>query len=247
MIDISSQLKQMPIRREGLAEKVLHRILGLVQSGNLKPGDRLPSERNLMDILGVSRPPIREALSALSILGVVESRHGGGAVITDLTAHRLLRPLDFYLSLSDQNIRDMFDCRRLIEVEAAGKAACSRDDDGKEKLVKLATAQQGLTEAVSFRIADKEFHEKISQLAGNDMLTRLNDGLYNLGLDIRREASKDPATVEKSITEHEQIATAIQAGHQGLAREAMAKHLSSIEQSTLDVLSKHQSESGKRG
>ncbi|MBL4647305.1 MAG: FadR family transcriptional regulator, partial [Rhizobiales bacterium] len=93
-----SSLKYEPVRREGLAEKVLHRILGLIHSGNLKAGDRLPSERNLMEIFAVSRPPIREALSALSVLGVVESRHGGGATITDLDAKKLLAPLDFFLS-----------------------------------------------------------------------------------------------------------------------------------------------------
>ena len=86
--DAFSQIKKQPVRREGLAEKVLHRILGLIRSGNLKAGDKLPSERNLMEIFAVSRPPIREALSALSILGVVESRHGGRASITDLDAQK---------------------------------------------------------------------------------------------------------------------------------------------------------------
>ena len=72
------------IQRQGVAEKVVHRILELVKSGNLKAGDRLPAERKLIEIFGVSRPTLREALRSLSILGVIEMRHGGGAFVTDL-------------------------------------------------------------------------------------------------------------------------------------------------------------------
>lgn len=234
--DAFSQLKQEPMRREGLSEKVLHRILGLIRSGNLEPGDRLPSERSLMEIFGVSRPPIREALSALSILGVIESRHGGGTIVTDLDAYRLLGPLDFFLSLADQNIVDVFDCRRLNECEAAARAAKSPDQEAKKELLSLLSAQKQTQDAVAFRIADKEFHEKISNLAGNKMLTRINDGLYNLGLDIRREATESSETVQKSIKEHEAITMAILSENAEQAHLMMKQHLDSIERSTLDVL-----------
>ena len=236
--DAFLQIKKEPVRREGLAEKVLHRILGLIRSGNLKAGDKLPSERNLMEIFAVSRPPIREALSALSILGVVESRHGGRASITDLDAQKLLSPLDFFLSISDLHIADMFQCRRLIECEVASLAARSSDEDGKKELVKLLAAQKQISEAVSFRIADKEFHEKISQLAGNEMLSRLNDGLYNLGLEIRRKATEDKNIVLQSIKEHGKIVDAICKSDPVKASEAMRRHLNSIETTTQELYSK---------
>ncbi len=238
--DAFSQVRQEPVRREGLAEKVLHRFLGLIRSGNLQSGDKLPSERDLMGIFGVSRPPIREALSALNILGVVESRHGGGAMVTDLNAQRLLGPLDFYLSISKQNIGDMFDCRQLLETEAAGRAASSQDSKGKAELSELASSQKQFKDSVSFRIADKEFHEKISKLAGNEMLSRLNDGLYNLGLEIRREASEDVATVKQSVKEHMLIAEAICDGDPDRARQEMTNHLVSIERSTQEIFSKQE-------
>ncbi|KKJ78779.1 hypothetical protein WH95_01560 [Kiloniella litopenaei] len=236
--NVFSQLKQSPVRREGLAEKVLHRILDLIRSGNLKPGDKLPSERNLMEIFDVSRPPIREALSALNILGVVETRHGGGAIITDLDAEKLLGPLDFFLSISNQNIEGTFDCRRLIESEAAAKAAMSQDVEARNELMIHANAQRKLKDAVAFRIADKEFHERISLLSKNEMLSRLSDGLYNLGLDIRRMATENPATVKRSVREHIAIAEAIRAGNPDQARDEMTKHLDSIERSTLEIISK---------
>src|SRR5215475_8274075 len=115
---------------EGMAQTVVNRILDLVRTGNLRAGDRLPSERELIDILDISRPTLREALRALSMLGVIDSRHGGGAFVTDLEARTLLAPLDFFLSLSQSNLADAFQSRRIVEIEIVRKAArqASRED-----------------------------------------------------------------------------------------------------------------------
>ena len=93
----------------------------------LRAGDRLPSERELIDILDISRPSLREALRALSMLGVVDTRHGGGAYVTDLEARTLLAPLDFFLSLSEANLADAFESRRIVELEIVRKAATEGD------------------------------------------------------------------------------------------------------------------------
>ena len=87
------------------------------------PATGCPSERELIDIFSISRPSLREAIRALSTLGVVETRHGGGAYVTDLKARTLLAPLDFFLSLSESNLADVFESRRIIEIEIARKAA----------------------------------------------------------------------------------------------------------------------------
>src|SRR5262249_34511302 len=99
----------------GVAQSVVNRILALVRTGMWGSGDRLPSERELIDILNTSRPSLREAIRALSTLGVVETRHGGGAYVTDLKARTLLAPLDFFISLSQSNLADVFESRRIIE------------------------------------------------------------------------------------------------------------------------------------
>src|SRR5215475_279 len=109
--------------KEGMAQAVVNRILDLVRSGNLRAGDRLPSERELIDILDISRPTLREALRALSMLGVIDTRHGGGAYVTDLEARTLLAPLDFFLSLSQSNLADASESRRIVELEIVRKAA----------------------------------------------------------------------------------------------------------------------------
>jgi DNA-binding FadR family transcriptional regulator len=118
-----------------LSQQVVDRILELVRNGNLKPGDRLPPERELIDIFSISRPSLREALRSLSTLGVVEAQHGGGAYISDLNAKTMLAPLDFYLSLSKSSIKDTFESRRLIEVDLARRsAALATREDVSEKL-----------------------------------------------------------------------------------------------------------------
>src|ERR1700748_2611670 len=94
--------------RGGVGKSVVDGILGLVQSGMLRPGDRLPSERALIDIFAISPPSLREALRALPSLGVIESRHGGGAFVTYLEPRSLLAPLDFFLSLSEANLNDVY-------------------------------------------------------------------------------------------------------------------------------------------
>ena len=85
--------------KKGVAQSVVNRVLDLIRTGMLRAGDRLPSERNLIEILDISRPSLREALRALSILGVVDTRHGGGAYVTNLEARTLVGAARFLSGL----------------------------------------------------------------------------------------------------------------------------------------------------
>lgn len=93
-----------PSDKRVIGQQVVARILELIRTGSLRAGDRLPPERELIEIFGISRPSLREALQALSMLGVINSLHGGGAYVSDLGARTLLAPLDFYLSLTKANL-----------------------------------------------------------------------------------------------------------------------------------------------
>lgn len=219
--------------KHGLGQQVVGRILDLVRTGNLRPGDRLPPERELIEIFRISRPSLREALRALSILGVVESRHGGGAYVTDLHARTLLAPLDFYLSLSQSNVDDCFESRRIIEVEIARKAAANATSkDDRELHDMIAAHATVVDDPVGFRILDSRFHEKLSIIAGNAILQRIAEGLYNMGLDVRRRATADPKIIAQSTEDHTRIVAAIRAKNPNGAAEAMRVHLGHIEEST---------------
>lgn len=160
--------------RQDLRQRVVGRIVDLVRTGNLRPGDRLPPERELVEIFSISRPSVREAMRALSTLGIVESRHGGGTYVTDLDARTPLAPLDFFLQLSRANIDDTFESRRIVEIEIVRQAAVKarRTDiaDLNGMIAAHATVQK---DPVGFRILDSRFHERLSAIAGNGVLQRI--------------------------------------------------------------------------
>ena len=118
-----TQLNIEPISREGASEKVVHRLLALVKTGDLKPGDRLPGERDLAEMFHVSRPTMREAMRALAVLGVVNPRHGGGIFVSALEAADLLGPLSFFLTLKEVEVDRLYQARAVIEGEIAALAA----------------------------------------------------------------------------------------------------------------------------
>jgi len=221
----------------GVAQSMVNRILDLVRTGMLRSGDRLPSERDLIEIFGISRPSLREAIRALSTLGVVETRHGGGAYVTDLEARTLLAPLDFFLSLSQSNLADVFESRRIVEIEIVRKAALNATTEDVAILNGMLVAHEKvLTDPVGFRILDARFHAQLSQIAGNSVLERIAYGLYNMGLDIRRRATEDVALIHRSLGEHTAIVRAIEAGDGPAAVHAIAFHLDHIEASTRAVM-----------
>jgi GntR family transcriptional repressor for pyruvate dehydrogenase complex len=226
-----------PVRKQSVGQQVVGQIVELIRTGNLRPGDRLPSERELVEIFGISRPSLRESMRALSVLGIVESRHGGGAFVTELDAPTMLAPLDFFLSLSQANFDDAFESRRIIEVEIVRKAAAkaSRADisDLSDMIAAHATIQ---SDPVGFRILDSRFHEKLSSIAGNAVLQRVAYGLYNMGLDFRRQATAEAGLISQSTQDHGRIAAAIAEHDSDGAADAMTRHLQHIEDSTKRVM-----------
>ena len=226
-----------PAKRPDVRQRVVGRIVDLIRIGNLRPGDRLPPERELVEIFSISRPSLREAMRALATLGIVESRHGGGTFITDLDARTLLAPLDFFLQLSQANIDDAYESRRIVEIEIVRKAAVKarRADiaDLNDMIAAHATIQK---DPVGFRILDSRFHEKLSAIAGNAVLQRIADGLYSMHQHLRRRATAQPGLIAQSTADHVRIAAAIAAGDPEEAAAAMARHLAHIKDSTMRMM-----------
>jgi GntR family transcriptional repressor for pyruvate dehydrogenase complex len=223
--------------KAGVAQSVVKRMLDLIRTGMLRPGDRLPSERELIDILDISRPSLREALRALSMLGVIDARHGGGAYVTDLEARTLLAPLDFFLSLSQTNLGDAFESRRIVELEIVRKAARQATADDLDDLKGMICAHEGIqSDPVGFRILDSRFHARLSAAAGNVVLERIAYGLYNMGLDIRRHATMNLPLIRQSTADHVQIVDAIAGRDPERAARAMGVHLDHIEETTRQAM-----------
>jgi GntR family transcriptional repressor for pyruvate dehydrogenase complex len=228
-----------PLSRKPVAERVALKLLDLIRTGNLKAGDKLPTEAELATALQVSRPIVREALRGLSILGVVESRQGGRCYVTDLSPARLVAPLQMVIAVDESNVDALYEARSAVEGELL-KLGVRRATDGQiDRLRELVRAGYSLTgDAVGFRVLDLEFHQTLIELAGNPFLERIALSLYGLGIEYRRVASETEGVIARSAAEHEAIAEAVATRDPERAAGAMRAHLLSISRTTFAAMAK---------
>jgi GntR family transcriptional repressor for pyruvate dehydrogenase complex len=231
-----------PIIRQSVAEQVAQRILALVKSGSLKPGDQLPPERELAVSLGVSRPSVREAIRGLTILGVVRTRQGGGAYVSKLDADVLLEPLHFFISLEESNIRELYDARMLIESDVASRAAENISAEQLAKLEEILSNQAAhLDDPAKFRESDNAFHDVVWKSCANAFLTRIGRSLNVIGLEFRRMASETPGVLAQSHKDHIRIAEALKARNAAAAAEAASAHMRNVYRTTVESRQKEKS------
>ncbi len=231
-----------PIVRRSVAEQVAQRILGLVKSGSLKPGDQLPPERELAASLQVSRPSVREAIRGLTILGVIRTRQGGGAFVSDLDADVLLEPLHFFISLEESNLNELYDARMLIESNVASRAAENITDEQLARLEEIVTTQAGhLDNPARFRESDSAFHDVLWKSCGNAFLTRIGKSLNVIGLEFRRMASETAGVLAQSHKDHLRILAALKARDGAAAAEAASAHMRNVYRTTVESWQKERS------
>ncbi|WP_158625929.1 FadR/GntR family transcriptional regulator [Arsenicitalea aurantiaca] len=219
----------LPMRKAGLTDRLVTQLLGLVTTGNLGAGDQLPSERKLAETFGVSRPTLREAIRALSVLGVLEIRHGGGVFVSQLSAADLLQPLTFFLTLRSTEVEKLYEARELIEGDIAARAAGRAGPEDVAALTDLIVRQEAaMADPLAYRAVDTEFHERLAVLADNGFLARAAQSLNILGLEFRKTASETPEVIARSITDHRAIVSALAAGDAEAARAAMGLHMRNV-------------------
>lgn len=229
-LDFNEPLERMPV-----GEMVARRILDMVKAGSLKPGDQLPTERDLAQSLNVSRPSVREAIRGLAILGVVRTVQGGGAYISDLDAEALLGPIQFFLSLQDLNITELYDARSLIESDVARRAAVNMDGASLARLEAILETQKGcLDDPDAFRASDYAFHEVIWIGSGNAFLKRIGESLNVIGLEFRKRASESPAVLRQSYADHKVLVAALKARDADAAAKAAERHMQNVYRVTIE-------------
>jgi GntR family transcriptional repressor for pyruvate dehydrogenase complex len=226
-----------PIERASVAEQVAKRILEMVRTKSLKPGDQLPPERELATYMQVSRPSLREALRGLQILGVLSMRQGGGIYVTALEASDLLGPLQFLITLDSENLNSLYESRRMIDGSIARMAVERIQPSQIASLHALVKVQEGLIgDSIGFRLSDTEFHETIAAATGNPFLVTISHSLYVLGMEYRRIAAATPGVLMRSLEEHRIILAALEARDADATEAAMQAHLLSVHHSTLDAM-----------
>lgn len=227
-----------PIRQGSVSSLIATRILDVIDLEKLRPGDRLPPERELAAKLGVGRPSLREALGALKAQGRVEVRHGAGVFVADPETTRSLRAA---LYTEEIDIEELFDMREVLELPAAAWAAKNQDTVKLKAVVEayeILTAES-LKPHVDWRhlqALDAAFHQRIVEAAGNRFLARTQGVLQEILSRGMETTLRVPGRPEQSRLDHRRILDAILAGDPAAARRAARVHVRGARRAALTRL-----------
>jgi GntR family transcriptional repressor for pyruvate dehydrogenase complex len=198
----------------------------LIERGELRPGDRLPTERELAAQLGVSRPTVRTSLRALSTMGVVQSRQGAGTFITDGPPALASEPLGLLAALHGLNRDGLFEARLVLEVGSSALAAERASGDDLAAMSEEVTGMfASIGEPLTFLRHDVRFHRAIAAASGNPVLGVLIDMLGSLFYERRSETIQRATDLRETAEAHRRIYQAIRARNRDAAIEAMGEHL----------------------
>jgi len=220
-----------PFEKDVLPRKISARLLSLIKEKQLRPGDKLPPERELAAMMQVSRPSLREALQALSLMNIIEIRQGDGTYVTSLEPELLAEPLDFIFSLNDSTLLKLFEARKIVEVGIVALAAQRISAAEIEELETcLEKSLRATDDPQAFLEVDLELHKRIMTAAQNPLLSRFMDSISQLGRVSRSRTTEIPGLTKQSAEDHRAIVAALKAHNPEAARQAMLQHLNNVEQ-----------------
>ena len=228
------EIKIDPIEKLVLIDQIIEKIEKLIENGSLKPGDALPSERALAEMSGVSRTSIREALKALSVLGVLKISPGKRTYINNSISKLLINPFRFMKTIHNIKMDEFIDARRVIETELVKRAAekSTNKDIDNIKLF-LDESKKTMKDRGKSVVSEFAFHRSIFEVSDNRILKSIMNSLYfNQALYGIGKRKNDPLTYKDRLNSYKQhcnIFKAIQEKNPIKAKKAMIEHLDSIE------------------
>ena len=228
MLNVSDEKKLDPSPPVDVqaAEQVVRHVAILIEQGRLRPGDRLPPERELAQELGVSRPTVRAGLHALAAMGVTESRQGAGTFINDGPPRLGAGPLSFLAALHGFTRDEIFEARKVLEMGAAGLAAERGLTDRLAPMAEEVTGMfASLSEPQTFLVHDVTFHRAVARASGNPVLLALVEMISSLVYETRRRTVERAHDLKESAEMHRRIYQAIRDRDPERARLEMGRHL----------------------
>lgn len=228
------------MRRDRLYQGIVSQIEGLLERGELKPGDQLPPERQLAEQLQVSRASVREALRSLELLGIVETRAGGGTFVRQPQPGDLARPLTGLIARG-HSVADVIDVRGLIEPAVAERAARNVTTDELRELREILAAQERkVGTGEPYVEEDTRFHELIGQAARNELLVTVLGVIWDVLRSSREEWLQTEKRAHASLEAHRRILAALERGDGAAARVAAAEHIRAVGEGILRLVSEEQ-------
>jgi GntR family transcriptional repressor for pyruvate dehydrogenase complex len=214
------------MRHTSVAEAFRQQLLALIREGRLKPGTRLPPEKELIVEFGVSRPALRETIHTLVGLGLLEVRRGQGTYVRAPTSATAIRPDVVSLLLESEGLKDLHDIRRILEPELAARVAERATEEELDELeASLDQMEHALERAESTYESAWDFHRGLAQAGGNPALATIMAILYEMLRTAEAPLYERHFDMRRDIDEHRRLLSALRSREPARARAAMLEHI----------------------
>jgi GntR family transcriptional regulator, sialic acid-inducible nan operon repressor len=226
----TSPTKRDSVARPKLAELIQNRLLAVIKAENLRPGDPLPSERELMQSYAVGRPSIREAMQNLKRMGLIEINHGERPRVAAPSFERMVADMSetmrHVLMNSPATLDHLKEARASFEMTIAQIAARKRTKEDVEDLHRILSEQeQARLDSNAFLEADGRFHHRIALITGNPIFAQLSQALFAWLVRFHFDLVRKPGLEQLTLAEHSQILEAIERGKPDEAARLTGDHL----------------------
>jgi DNA-binding FadR family transcriptional regulator len=220
--------KEIQIGR--LYEKIVEQIEARILNGELKPGDKLPPERDLASQFGVSRTAVREAMKALTEKGLIEVHPGRGTFVIEGTAQAMRHSLSLIMRFGQEDsIRNLVEVREILEPEIAALAAVRAKEENLAALREtVAVMDRSLEDVDTFIEADLDFHLALAEATQNIFILTLIDTMVDLLREMRTRIAKISGGIHRAQEHHKLVLEAVSNHDPDAAREEMRAHLAQI-------------------
>src|SRR5580658_1776916 len=222
------------VRKNKVYEEVARQIERLILK-KLKPGDKLPSERELAELLQVSRSSIRDAIRSLELMGLVEPRQGTGTIVREPSAGSKISPFANALERKREQVTELLDFRKMLEPPLAARAATHASVEEISEMEEILKRQEEKQNQGDAAIAeDAEFHYSIALASGNSVVLKVIDTLMDLLRDTRERSLQVEGRSQKSLAGHRRILAAVKRHDAEAAKAAMRRHIEDVEEIVLN-------------
>ena len=219
-----------PIKYTRASDEIVNQVKNLISEGALKPGDRLPAERELIKQFGVSRPTLREALKSLIAMGFLEINQTKRTFVKSMISERMQDPLSLLIKTDTQKIFDLIEVRKALEAWSAFHAARRATQEDIEQLQTIVEEMRAAFEkGRSWEKEDADFHLAIAQATHNTVQTHIMSTIYDLLRESVARVFTERVKVKKLLNQHYRILTAIKNHSPEKARDRTLEHLDYVD------------------
>ena len=224
-------MNRRSVKRTSAADEIFHILHERILSGELKEGDRLPSQDKLGKQLGVSRNTVREAIYKLTVMGLLKAMQGVGTVVCSTTSTPYMASLTEHLLLQPATVREFLEARIYVERATVRLAAARTDTAELEQMKEMLAAQRKAFEnsdLQEFSRLDADFHLALAHASRNRVLERFLEVIRDMLNRFILEVSNLPEAVEKAISFHEAILVQISAHDEDAAEDMIRRHMADV-------------------